>query len=102
MNDLRQYDEVVLVNIANADMPEGFDVILNSYVHDYGGGLFTVGGNDENGEANAYNKDDLEGTLYQQMLPVQAINYTPPLGVAFLLDISGSMYEEAAARQDKI
>lgn len=97
VNDLRQYDEVVLVNIANADMPEGFDVILNSYVHDYGGGLFTVGGNDENGEANAYNKDDLEGTLYQQMLPVQAINYTPPLGVAFLLDISGSMYEEAAA-----
>lgn len=92
VDELRQYDEVILVNIANADMPEGFDVILNAYVYTYGGGLFTVGGNDETGEANAYNKDDMEGTLYQQMLPVQAINYTPPLGVIFLLDVSGSMY----------
>lgn len=93
VDELRMYDEVVLVNIANADMPEGFDKILHSYVHDYGGGLFTVGGNDDTGEANAYNKDDMEGTLYQQMLPVQAINYTPPIGVVFLLDTSGSMYD---------
>lgn len=91
VNEFREYDEVVLVNIANADMPEGFIDNLNSYVRDFGGGLFTVGGNDDNGEANTYNKDDLEGTLYQQMLPVQAINYTPPVAVAFLLDVSGSM-----------
>lgn len=95
VDELRMYDNVVLVNIANKDMPEGFDAILNSYVYDYGGGVFTVGGNkiDDNGEtvANAYNPQDMKGTLYQQMLPVKAINYTPPLGVIFLLDISGSM-----------
>ena len=91
VTDFRMYDEVILVNIANRDMPKGFAENLNSYVYDYGGGLFTVGGNDENGEANAYDRDDMAGTLYQQMLPVQAINYTPPVAVAFLLDVSGSM-----------
>ena len=30
VEELREYDEVILVNIANADMPDGFDVILNS------------------------------------------------------------------------
>lgn len=102
VKELRQYDEVVLVNIANSDMPEGFDGILNTYVHDYGGGLFTVGGNDASGEAHAYNKEDMEGTLYQQMIPVQAINYTPPLGVAFLLDLSGSMYDESSAGKTRL
>lgn len=97
VDGLRQYDEIVLCNISNADlagegMPEHFDEMLNSYVHDYGGGLFTVGGSNETGEENAYNKDDMEGTLYQEMLPVEAIHYTPPVGVAFLLDVSGSMF----------
>ena len=41
---LRGYDQIILNNIANADMPEGFDEALYSYVYDYGGGLFTVGG----------------------------------------------------------
>lgn len=105
VNDLRQYDEVILVNIANADMPDGFDELLNSYVYTYGGGLFTVGGNrmgeDENGNetevANTYDREDMEGTLYQQMLPVQAINYTPPLGVVFLIDVSRSMFDGTVA-----
>lgn len=94
LDELRAYDQVILVNIANRDMPEGFAEILNSYVYEVGGGLFTVGGNrTENGEevANAYNREDLYGSLYQQMLPVQAINYTPPLGVMIVIDRSGSM-----------
>lgn len=92
---LRQYDEVILVNIANADMPERFDEVLNTYVYDLGGGLFTVGGSrtEESGEtvANAYNREDMYGTLYQQMLPVEAIDYTPPIGVMIIIDRSGSM-----------
>ena len=94
VDELREYDEVILVNIANADMPSGFDVILNSYVYDYGGNLFTVGGRrTENGEqvANAYNRDDLRNTLYQEMLPVEAVDYTPPIAVVFIIDRSGSM-----------
>lgn len=99
VDELRQYDQVILVNIANADMPEGFDEILHSYVQDYGGGLFTVGGNKTVGGkevANAYNMADMYGTLYQQMLPVQAIDYTPPLGVMLIIDRSGSMGQDAS------
>lgn len=90
-DELRMYDQVILNNIANADMKDGFDVVLESYVSEYGGGLFTVGGNDELGNANAYNRADMNNTLYQQMLPVQAINYTPPVGVMIVIDRSGSM-----------
>jgi Mg-chelatase subunit ChlD len=93
LDDLRQYDEVILNNIANSDLPEGFDEILNAYVYQIGGGLFTVGGGEDGDPetAHSYNRDDLAGTLYQQMLPVQAINYTPPLGLAIVIDVSGSM-----------
>ncbi len=101
--DLCEYDQVILNNIAYADMPllpndaqDGFmtyDEILNTYVSEYGGGLFTVGGSEANDEdtAHAYNKADMKGTTYQDMLPVQIINYTPPVGVVFIIDRSGSM-----------
>lgn len=99
---LRQFDQVVLYNIANADMPEGFIDLLYTYVNDFGGGLFTVGGNkiDENGNTvlqggevvpNAYDREDMYETLYQEMLPVQAIDYTPPVAVMIIVDRSGSM-----------
>lgn len=94
LTDFCQYDQVVLNNIANADMPRGFVEILYSYVNECGGGLFTIGGDrEEDGKsvANAYNRKDMYNTLYQQMLPVEAINYTPPLGVMVLMDTSGSM-----------
>ena len=94
LNELREYDQVILANIANADMPEGFIDILNSYVYDVGGSLLTVGGTrDENGDtvANVYNREDMEGTLYQDMLPVIAEDYTPPVAVVLVIDNSGSM-----------
>lgn len=98
--ELRAYDEVVLMNVANDDMPEGFIEILYSYVYEIGGGLFTVGGNrvDQYGEevANAYNREDLAGTLFQDMLPVQAIDYTPPVAVVIIIDSSGSMTTQDA------
>ena len=91
VDGLREYDQVILNNIANEDMPEGFDEVLQSYVQEYGGGLFTVGGNNEYGEANAYNRADMYGTTYQDMLPVEATNYTPPIAVMIIIDRSGSM-----------
>lgn len=99
LDELCQYDEVILNNVSNADLQkhEGLDKLLNAYVYDIGGGLFTVGGNekspdsDGNDVAHSYNRDDMEGSLYQQMLPVQIIDYTPPLGLYIILDISGSM-----------
>ena len=99
VDELRLYDQVVLNNISNDDLKKAqtgnpelpFDVMLETYVNEYGGGLFTIGGKDEEGNANAYNRQDMYGSLYQQMLPVQAINYTPPVGVVIIIDRSGSM-----------
>lgn len=88
---LRAYDQVIMNNIADEDMPEGFDELLYSYVYEYGGGLFTVGGDDEKGESHAYSHTQDQTTLYRTMLPVEAIKYTPPIGVYILIDASGSM-----------
>lgn len=100
VDELRFYDQVILMNIANADMPEGFIDILNSYVKDFGGGMFTVGGNktDKYGNevANMYDRLDMRGTLYQEMLPVQAIDYTPPVAVMIIIDVSGSMNDSSS------
>lgn len=100
LSDLRQYDQILLNNIANSDLPEGLDMLLYRYVNECGGGLFTVGGADLNPNAtddndkyiaHSYNRDDMLNTLFQEILPVQAINYTPPVAVMIIVDRSGSM-----------
>lgn len=91
VEELCEYDEIIMNNIANADLSTEFVDILYDYVYNYGGGLFTTGGSDASGSAHAYNRSDMIGSAYQQMLPVQAINYTPPVGVIVILDTSGSM-----------
>lgn len=104
---LRAYDQVILNNISNADLTDvgentnlpvdaatGESVMvanLNSYVKDFGGGMLTVGGSNPDGTAHAYDKDDLEHTVLQQMLPVQATDYVPPIGLMVIIDRSGSM-----------
>ncbi len=97
IDQLLKYDQVIMNNIANDDLEqhEGFVDLLYSYVYDYGGGMLTVGGTDESGTIHAYNREDMLGTKYQEMLPVQAINYTPPVGVVVIIDVSGSMRSEA-------
>ncbi len=108
---MQNYDEIVLVNVSHADMPEGFEENLQKYVETRGGGLFTVGGfeRDENGNVlyvqgaeggavpkpHAYDEADLQDTLYQQMLPVDAVSYTPPVALAIIIDRSNSMDYEA-------
>lgn len=108
VKELRAYDQIILNNIANEDLkslpaPDGWEgeddtdwfvKNLRSYVYDYGGGLFTAGGSDDSGTMpHAYNREDLYGTEFHDMLPVQAIDYTPPVGVVIVIDISGSMDE---------
>ena len=99
LSELRKFDEVILCNVANENMPEGFDEILHTYVEEIGGGLFTVCGTDPTAsdwQANAYNKDDMKHTLYQKLLPVEIIDYTPPVAVFILIDSSGSMIMDQA------
>ena len=95
--DLAKYEQVILVNIAYSDMPIGFEEILNQYVYELGGGLFTVGGRndlDSNGKPipHAYNREDIEKSKYfKNMLPVNAEDYTPPIAVMLVVDTSLSM-----------
>ncbi len=96
INAMAEYEQIVLVNIAYSDMPAGFEALLNQYVYDLGGGLFTVGGTNDivNGKVvpHAYNREDMEkSTYYKQMLPVNAIDYTPPIAVMIVVDASASM-----------
>ncbi len=102
--ELCAYQQVILVNIANSDltdpsMPADFDKALYDYVYNLGGSLLTVGGQNDTGAdgtavPHAYNREDLQGTLFQEMLPVQAIDYTPPIAVMLVIDSSGSMSSE--------
>ncbi len=111
VDELCKYDQIILNNISNRDMldlpipkalsdsgetrQDWFIRLIYDYVNKEGGGLFTVGGSDEQGNAHAYNRVDMNGDvnfrLYQEMLPVQAIDYTPPLAVIVIIDVSGSM-----------
>ena len=106
---MQEYDEIVLVNIASGDFEDSFWKDLKEYVEVYGGGLYTVGGLEReadgsyaytedstgllHGKAHAYNKDDMEGTIFQDMLPVNVIDYKPPVGLMIIVDCSGSMAE---------
>ena len=113
---MRDYDQIILNNVSVADMvekwgeekAEEFQLALYRYVYDYGGSVFTVGGDDDAGDANFYNRKELAreyATPLRQMLPVQAVDYTPPLGVAIIIDRSGSMGETLAiggTREDRL
>ncbi len=103
LNELRKYDEIIMMNVANADLPQGFDQLLYRYVKEIGGGLFTVCGNKEDSnpndelfEANAFTETDMNNKLYHELLPVQVITYTPPVAVIIIIDTSGSMYNPGA------
>ena len=86
---LRAYDQVILFNISNEQLSvNGLDAMLNSYVATYGGSLFTVG-------ENTYDRDQMYGSIYQEMLPVEAVDYTPPVAVVYIIDASGSMTGES-------
>ena len=97
LEKLQAYHEVILVNIAYSDMPHGFEELLNRYVQELGGGLLTVGGNTadstgDNWQPHAYDIQDMQDTLYQEMLPVEIRRNEPSVAVVFIIDSSGSMY----------
>lgn len=95
IDDFRAYYQIVLNNVSNSDLTQReypLDEVIYNYVYQYGGGLLTVGGSDpDTDKEHMYNRVDLYGSKYQQMLPVEAVKYTPPLGVFIIVDTSGSM-----------
>ncbi len=106
IEELCRYEQVILVNIAYSDMPDGFERLLNEYVQDLGGGLLTVGGEnrtDASGNIipHAYNRADVEASTYfKQMLPILTEDYTPPLAVMIIIDTSSSMGSGAGSALD--
>ena len=97
LEELLRYDQIIMNNVSFSDISGHEDLEENIYafVRDYGGGLFTVGGNDSVGEAHAYNrKDMIYSNYYRQLLPIEAIKYTPPVAVMILIDRSGSMGQD--------
>lgn len=100
---LREYDEIILNNVASEDLTVEFKTILDEYVQVVGGGLFTVGGSEPGNPdvAHAYNREDMAGSQLQKMLPVDAINYTPPIAVVIVIDVSSSMLVPSSANPDK-
>lgn len=64
MNHLAAFQGVILMNVSNADLPEGFDKALETYVKKYGGGLLTSGG------GNTYAYGSMTDTAFEDMLPV--------------------------------
>lgn len=64
MNQLAAFQGVILMNVSNADLPEGFDKALETYVEKYGGGLLTSGG------GNTYAYGSMTDTAFEDILPV--------------------------------
>ena len=64
MNQLAAYQGVILMNVSNADLPEGFDKAIETYVKKYGGGLLTSGG------GNTYAYGSMTDTAFEDILPV--------------------------------
>ena len=64
MNQLVAYNGVILMNVSNEDLPEGFDKALETYVEVYGGGLLTSGG------GNTYAYGGMADTAFEDFLPV--------------------------------
>jgi uncharacterized membrane protein len=62
--ELQQYDGVVLANVARADLGEQRQEMLASYVHDMGGGLLMIGGE------NTFGAGGWEGSKLEEVLPV--------------------------------
>jgi hypothetical protein len=62
--ELQQYDGVVLANVARGDLGEQRQEMLANYVHDMGGGLLMIGGEDTFGAGG------WEGSKLEDVLPV--------------------------------
>lgn len=96
VEQMADYEQIILINVAYSDMPAGFEENLNRYVYELGGGLLTVGGENDivGGKPvpHAYNRNDIaNSTYFKQMLPINAIDFTPPIAVVLVLDMSASM-----------
>jgi len=88
LSALRQYDEIILMNVDTAALPNKSDELLKEYVSRLGRGLFTTGGD------KTYIYGGMENTVYEEMLPINMKvdeDELPSAALALVIDNSGSM-----------
>ena len=87
--ELCGYDEVILMNVNSADLPDGYDMLLDAYVSIYGRSLLAAGGTD------TFMYGGMTGTGFEEMLPVtfelSAESSSQSTALMLVLDCSGSM-----------
>lgn len=88
LSDLRVYDEIILMNVDTAELPSKTEEKLKEYVSRLGRGLFTTGGE------RTYIYGSMEGSLYEEMLPINMKvdeDELPSTALALVIDNSSSM-----------
>ncbi|HEY1013763.1 MAG TPA: VWA domain-containing protein, partial [Herpetosiphonaceae bacterium] len=97
LGGLADYQAVVIANVNARNLPDETQRTLQSFVRDLGRGLVMIGGD------QSYGIGGYTGTPIEEMLPVdmQLRNREkfPPVSVAVVFDISGSMGEMVGGRQ---
>lgn len=92
MDDLQNYDVVLIDNIPASALTLEQMELLRAYVRDFGGGLVMLGGDQAYGLGGYYR------TPVEDLLPVrcdfQKEEETPSLGLSLVIDRSGSMAGE--------
>lgn len=87
--ELSAYRSVLLLDVYAPDLPDGFMNNIESYVHDYGGGLIAIGG------SNSFALGGYHDTPLETVLPVdmdlQGEKEIPKMAMVMVIDRSGSM-----------
>ncbi|MGO9113600.1 MAG: VWA domain-containing protein, partial [Thermoguttaceae bacterium] len=89
LEELQNYDLLILANVPAADLPQDRQEIIRRYVRDFGGGLVVIGGE------QAFTPGGYHGTTLEEVLPVwcdfHRRQQRPSLAMVLVLDRSGSM-----------
>ncbi|MCL2797742.1 MAG: VWA domain-containing protein [Firmicutes bacterium] len=94
IEQLREYDEVFLMNADPKELSMDFMGILDEYVYKYGGGLITTGGDNMYNPRQVDPKDyfySAQAVALEKMLPVDFDPNGQPLALVLVVDASTSM-----------
>ncbi len=82
---LKQYNEIILMNVSTETLPYNFDSVLEQYIS-LGGNVFTTGGE------NTYYYGKMADTKFDDFLPISVIKENEsPIAVMIIVDVSSSM-----------